>query len=61
MNTTLRFLYNDPLPIKKAKLNDLLHLKQFLTNLDAQQFYVSLTADKQKEMKILWSMLMIHQ
>jgi len=40
-NTTLRPLYDGPLPIKKAKLNNLLHLKQFLTNSDAQQFYAA--------------------
>lgn len=43
---TLRPLYDGPIPIKKAKLNDLLHLKQFLTNSDAQQFYAALKSDE---------------
>lgn len=41
-NTTLRPLYNGSLPIKKAKLNDLQHLKPFLINPDTQTFYASL-------------------
>lgn len=40
-NTTLHILYNGPSPIKKAKFNDLLQIKHFLTNLEAQQFYGS--------------------
>lgn len=45
-NTTLRPLYDGTLPIKKAKLNDLLYLKQFLTNSNAQQFYAALKSDE---------------
>ncbi|KAL4122930.1 hypothetical protein QTP88_015171 [Uroleucon formosanum] len=45
-NTTLRPLYDGPLPLKKAKLIDLLHLKQFLTNPDARKFYAALKSDE---------------
>ena len=38
----LEELYNGKLPIKPAKLKDLLHLTQFLTNPDSKAFYDSL-------------------
>lgn len=41
----LENLYNGKLPIKPAKLQDLLHLKQFLTNAASQEFYESLVPD----------------
>lgn len=38
----LKKIYNGPLPIKAAKLKDLLHLAQFLVNLEAKNFYRNL-------------------
>ena len=41
----LKKLYNGKLPLKPAKLKDLLHLKQFLTNPNSQAFYEALIPD----------------
>lgn len=45
----LKKLYEEKLPLKPAKLKDLLHLKQFLTNPDAQAFYEALIPDQMHE------------
>lgn len=42
--TALKKLYEGPLPIKAAKLKDLLHLTQFLAIPDARSFYQTLVS-----------------
>lgn len=46
-STALKNLYNGQVPIKAAKVKDLLHLTQFLTSPDAKSFYDALVADSQ--------------
>lgn len=39
----LKFLYDAPIPIPKAKYNDLQSLTKFLTSTEAKNFYKNLT------------------
>jgi hypothetical protein len=45
----LKKLYDKPLPVKNAKLKDLLHLAQFLTKETSQNFYKTLKSDEDGE------------
>lgn len=45
----LKKLYNGPLPIKSAKLKDLLYLTPFLVNPDAQTFYKTLVPENMEK------------
>ncbi|CAH1115300.1 unnamed protein product [Psylliodes chrysocephalus] len=46
-STALKNLHNGQVPIKEAKVKDLLHLTQFLISPDAKSFYDALVADSQ--------------
>jgi hypothetical protein len=48
-HSDLKKLYDGKLPIKAAKMKDLLHLKQFLTNPNAQMFYNALLIESGEE------------